>query len=163
LQPFIPWKTKFWRICTILWTMALRVGFQHLLGMLARGLGQFGPAQHAGNFLGALLAGDEADCGAGAIGGALLFDHVMMVGEGRNLRQVSYAQYLIGSRQCFQLFSYGLSCASADAGIDFVEDKSYVRGWGGPPPPRLVSLATNHGAGVSPQHTRQRAPPGAVR
>src|SRR5580704_15617322 len=89
----------------------LRVGLQHLLSMLARSLGQLSPAQHAGDFFGALLAGNEADRSAGAVGSGFLFDQIMMVGEGCDLRQVSYAEHLIGSRQCLQLFAHGFSRA----------------------------------------------------
>ncbi len=92
--------------------------------MLAGRFGKFGSAEHAGDFFGALLAGDEAHGGAGAIGGAFLFNQVMMIGEGRDLRQVSDAEHLIGSRQRLQLFADGLGGASSNAGIDFIKYES---------------------------------------
>lgn len=64
----------------------LRVGLEHLLGVLARGFGQPGAAEHAGNFLGPLFPGDDMDARPGAAGCGLLFDQIMMVGEGGNLR-----------------------------------------------------------------------------
>src|ERR1700736_6673400 len=103
------------------------VGLQHLLGMLARSLGQLSPTEHAGDFFGALFSGDEADGGASAVARAFFLDKVMMVGEGCDLGKMSYAEHLIGSRQCLQLFAHGLSRASTDAGIDFVEYQSALR------------------------------------
>ncbi len=45
---------------------ALRVRLNHLLRMLARGIGQLGSAQHARHFLGALFAHDGADPWSGS-------------------------------------------------------------------------------------------------
>ena len=67
--------------------------------MLARSLGQLGAAQHASDFLRALVAGYEVDAGPGASADRLLFNQVVMVGEGGDLGQVGDAQDLVRPRQ----------------------------------------------------------------
>ena len=67
--------------------------------MLARSLGQLGAAQHASDFLRALVAGYEVDAGPGASADSLLLDQVVMVGEGSDLGQVGDAQDLVRPRQ----------------------------------------------------------------
>ena len=95
--------------------------------MFARGLSQLGAAQHAGDFLGALFPGDEVDAGAGASAGGLLFDQIVMVGEGGDLGQVGDAKDLVRAGQALEFLAYGLGCPAADSGIDFVEDQGALR------------------------------------
>jgi len=77
------------------------VSFDHLFRVLARGVGQLGATQHARYFFGALFAGDVANGGTRAARGFLLFDDVVMVGEGGNLRQVRDAEDLIATGERF--------------------------------------------------------------
>src|ERR1700730_4820291 len=90
--------------------------------MLAGSFGQLCAAQHAGYFLGALLAGDRTDAGTGTAREVLFLDHIMVIGEGCDLREMSHAEYLIGACQCFQFLADGLRGAASNAGVDFVED-----------------------------------------
>src|SRR5579862_5753154 len=99
----------------------LRVGFQHLLGVLAGRFGKLGTTEHAGYFFGPLVAADEAHGSASAIGGSFLFNQIMMVGESRDLRQVGNTKHLIGSRQRLQFFADGLGGAASNASIDFIK------------------------------------------
>ena len=105
----------------------LGVRLQHLLGVLAGSICQFSAAEHAGNFFGALFAGDATDGSASASGNLLLLDYIMMVSKCRYLRQVSYTEDLIGSRELLELFAYGLGGAAANANINFVEDHGSLR------------------------------------
>src|SRR5258708_3240976 len=70
----------------------LRVRFQHLLGVLERRFTHFRAAQHPSDFFGALVAGNLADRGSSAIACLFLFDPVVVVGEGCDLRQMGYAK-----------------------------------------------------------------------
>src|SRR5206468_5953841 len=105
----------------------LRVGPQHLLGMLQRSIGELGPADHAGNLLGALGAADFADTGAGAVASPLLLDQVMMLGKGGNLRQVRDTENLAGARKRLQLLSHRFCGTAADSGVNLVEDQRPLR------------------------------------
>src|SRR5579863_2539263 len=102
-------------------TRFLRVGFQHLLCVLAGRFGKLGTTEHAGDFFGPLVAADEAYGSARAIGGSFLFNQIMMVGESCDLRQMSHAKHLIGSRQRLQFFADGFGGTSSNAGIDFIK------------------------------------------
>ncbi len=104
------------------------VCFDHLLGMLPRSLRQFRARQHAGHFFGPFFPGYLPDGGFGSSTGSSLFDQIMLIGEGCDLRKVGHAQDLICFGQCFQLFPHCLGCAASDAGIDFVEDERALCG-----------------------------------
>src|SRR5207249_9094330 len=86
--------------------------------------------QHAGNFFGALIAGDGTDGSASASGDLLLLDYIMEISKCRDLRQVGHAEDLIGSRELFELFAYGLGGAAANANINFVKDHGSLRAGG---------------------------------
>ena len=57
-----------------------------------------------------------------------LFDQVVMVGEGGDLRQVGHAENLVRPRQGSSASSYRFRCPASDAGIDFVEHQRALRG-----------------------------------
>jgi hypothetical protein len=71
------------------------VGFQHLLGVFAGGLGQLGAAQHAGNFFSTFFSSDWPNRCLSSTGSLPLLDDVVMVGEGGDLRQMGHAEHLI--------------------------------------------------------------------
>lgn len=101
---------------------------QHLLGILQGGLGHLRAAQHPCHFLQPLLFPKQPDRGARPALHFLLLDHEMLIGEGRNLRQMGHAQYLLHSRQGFQLLTYRLGCPSADADVNLIEDQCAGQG-----------------------------------
>src|SRR5947207_1723189 len=107
-----------------------RVRLQHLLCVLAGSICQFRAAQHAGNLFSAFFADEGTDGGAGASADLLLFNYMMAVSKGRNLRQVGHTEDLIGSRELFEFFAYGLGGAAANANINFVEDHGPLRAGG---------------------------------
>ena len=90
--------------------------------MLPRSLGQLSPRQHARHFLGAFFASNLPDGGLGATSGFALFDQVVVIGEGCDLRQVGDAEHLIAFGERLQLLPDSLGRAASDAGINFVED-----------------------------------------
>src|SRR5215469_12833479 len=73
---------------------ALPIRPNHLLGVFARGVGQPGATQHAGDFFGALLAGDLANRRARTACRIFFLDQVVMIGERGDLRQMRHAQQL---------------------------------------------------------------------
>src|SRR5919108_5819162 len=104
--------------------LSLRIRFQHLLSVLARRIGKFSAAEHAGDFFGALFAGDGADCGASASGDLLLLDYIVVISKGRDLRQVGYAEHLAAARELFEFLADGFGSATANADIDFIKHDS---------------------------------------
>src|SRR3984885_7087025 len=110
-----------------LWKMPrpgkLPAGFEQMRRMFQAGLGQLGPAKHAGYLLRALGVLHAANLGLGAPALFGLFNQEVLVPKRRNLRQMSNAQYLLTLRQCFELFPDCLSSPSADSDIDLVEDQ----------------------------------------
>ena len=52
-----------------------------------------------------------------------LLNHIMLVGERSDLRQVGYAEYLMALPQRLQFFSDGFSSTASDTGVNFVEDQ----------------------------------------
>src|SRR5580693_4181165 len=113
--------TRRMRESTEKWPSPVRL--QHLFRMLARRLRQLGTAQHAGHFLSTFISGNQTDGGLGPFTGYALLNHVMMIREGRDLRQVSHAENLIRPRQSLQLLANSLRRPPADAGVDLVEDQ----------------------------------------
>ncbi len=107
-----------------------RVRLQHLLGVLSRSICELRATQHASNFFGALFADDGTDGGAGASSNLLFLDHIMVVSKGRNLRQMGHTEDLIGARELFELFAYGLGGATANTNVDFVENHGPLRAGG---------------------------------
>src|SRR5207245_7642216 len=67
---------------------------------------------------------------ASASGDLLLLDYIMEISKCRDLRQVGHAEDLIGSRELFELFAYGLGGAAANANINFVKDHGSLRAGG---------------------------------
>lgn len=102
------------------------MGFQHLLGVTERGIGDGGAAQHAREFLRAFGFGKSSDCSARSeLAGIFLFgffDPVMLVRKTGNLGKMGDAEHLLAGAERAQFFADSLSSASADTGINFVED-----------------------------------------
>ena len=95
--------------------------------MFARGFGELGAAEHSGHFFGPLFPGNDMDAGPGTAGCGLLFDQVVMVGEGGDLGKVGDAKDLVRPRQALELFAYRLGRPAADSGVDLVEDQGALR------------------------------------
>ena len=87
---------------------------------------EFRAAQHACDFFGSIFSGHLADGGAGASGGFFLFNHVVMIAEGGDLRQVGHAQHLIAAGERLELLADRLRGPSANASIDFVKNQSLL-------------------------------------
>lgn len=90
-------------------------------------VGQLSAAQHACYFFGALFVAELADVDARPAAGFLFFNEQMMVRKRRNLGQMSDAKNLIVGSQSLQFLANCLRCASADAGIDLIEDQGSLR------------------------------------
>ena len=93
----------------------------HLLRMLPRSLGQLRPRQHARHFFSALFACNLADRGLRPSSSFALFDHVVMIGKGCDLRQVGDAEHLIAFGERLQFLPHSLGRAPSDAGINLVK------------------------------------------
>src|SRR5580698_7015895 len=94
----------------------------HLLCMFPRSLGKLSPRQHPCHFFSPLFAGNLADGGLGPTAGFALFDYIVVISEGSDLREVGYAEHLIAFGERLQFLSHRLGGATAYAGVDFVED-----------------------------------------
>ncbi len=108
---------------------ALPAGGDHLRGVLQAGVGDFGAAEHAGDFVGAGAVVEDADAGLRAAVLLALFDGEMLIGEGGDLRQVGDAEDLLGAAKGLELLADGLGGAASDADVDFVEDQRARRGF----------------------------------
>src|SRR5581483_9544531 len=106
-----------------------RVGLEHLLRVLARGFGELRSRQHTGNLLRPFGARNMPDDGMHSPRRLLLFDQVMMVGKGCNLRKVGHAEDLVGSGKLFQLPAHGFGGASANAGVNLIEHQGALPNW----------------------------------
>src|SRR6266516_4015336 len=94
---------------------------QHLLGALHREFADI-PTHNMRNFTYALFGTQFIYNGDGAVIEYLLIDIVVRVGKGGNLWQVCYTDDLVIAGKLPQLFSHDLSAASADTGVNLVED-----------------------------------------
>ncbi len=83
--------------------------------MFPRSLGQLRAGQHARHFLGAFFPGNLTDSGLRAARGLTFLDQVVVIGKGRDLRQVSNAEHLIPFSKRLQLLPDRLSRTSSDA------------------------------------------------
>ena len=95
---------------------------QQLVGVGAALFGEAGAAQHAGDLVAPLGGGQLANTGDGAAGGDLLFDAQVMVGVGRDLRQVGDAQHLPVASHGADVSPDAIGGGATDAGIDLVKD-----------------------------------------
>ena len=110
---------------------------EHFFGVRQRGARKLFAAQHAGNFVHALLACDVLD-GAerNALFGAFGDDKVM-VGKGCHLRQMRDGHDLPVFAKLPHEPAHGLRHRAAHAGIDFIKNQCL----------RLSQLAGGHGNG----------------
>src|SRR5215813_13349775 len=104
-----------------------RVRLQQLLRVLTRTLRQLGSAQHAGDFFRTLAGIKRTNQCPGAARDFPLLDQIMVVGKGRDLRQVGDAEHLVGPGQGFQFLAHGFRGAATDAGIDLVKHQGALR------------------------------------
>ena len=91
--------------------------------MAEGGFGHGCAGDHAGDFFGAFLRGEEADGGLGAALLLLLLDEKVLIGEGGDLREVGDAEDLLDAREGFELLADGFGGAATDADVDFVKDE----------------------------------------
>ena len=99
-------------------------GGDHLGGVLQASFGHGGAAQHAGHFMRAGALIEQANLGLGPSRGFSFIDQKMLIGKGRYLGQMSYAENLLAARQCLEFLTDCFSGAAADADVDLVEDQS---------------------------------------
>ena len=111
------------RRCEMPGRLLLSAAFQQMCSMFQAGLGQLGPAQHAGDLLGPLRILHAANLGLRAPALLRLLDQKVLIAERRNLRKMGDAQHLLALRQRLQLSPNRLRRPSADADIDLVEDQ----------------------------------------
>ena len=107
--------------------------------------------------MGARAVVENADLGAGAAVGLALFDDEVLIGEGRNLRQVRHAQNLLAAAEGFELLADSFSGAASDANVDFVEDQC---AWGGVCLRGFEELSST--ATLRASMTRDISPPEAI-
>src|SRR5438874_1393207 len=92
----------------------LRVGLEHLLGVLQRCVRDLRAGEHARDLFGAFLGVEPPDAGARAALRFPFLDGVVLVGEGSDLRQMRDAEHLLGARERFEFLAHGFGGAPAD-------------------------------------------------
>src|SRR5438093_2323668 len=97
---------------------------QHLTCGLPKAIGDRFPAKHARELVDAAIGIETAHGRLGPAALDPLFDLEVCIRVRRNLRQVRDAQYLEGGTQRSQRAADDVGDATADAGIDLVEDQS---------------------------------------
>jgi len=86
--------------------------------MLPRSLGQLRSRQHARHLFSAFFPVNLADRGLSAAAGFPLFNHVVVIRKGCDLRQVGNAEHLIAFGERLQFLPHGLGGTPTDAGIN---------------------------------------------
>ena len=72
---------------------------QHLFGVLQGGVRHLRAAQHTGDFVAAFFVRKMPDAGSRATALSMLFDQIVLVGEGGDLREMSNAEHLLAARE----------------------------------------------------------------
>ena len=71
---------------------------------------------------------DQPDRGLGPTRTLALFDKVVLIGEGGDLRQVGHTEHLIAFGQGLQLPADSFGGAASNPGVDFVKDQGPLGG-----------------------------------
>src|SRR5579875_2775076 len=100
-----------------------RARLQHLLRVTERRLRHRRSADHARDLFGAFGRSQQTNGGVRAPLLLLLLNQEVLIGEGRDLRQVGHAKHLLDARQSLQLAPDRFRRAPANPDIDFVEDQ----------------------------------------
>jgi hypothetical protein len=97
---------------------------QHLGCMLQHTIRLALSADHASNFLNAVLMLQQGDPRQGSALFHALFNELVTVGVGGNLRKMSDTNHLVFLRQPFQLLAHNVGCLPSDAGVHFIKNQA---------------------------------------
>ncbi len=101
----------------------------HLRGVLQAGVGDLGAGEHARDFVGAGAIVEDANAGLRAAILLALFDGEVLIGEGRNLREVGDAEDLLGAGESFEFVADSFGGAASYPDVDLVKNQSAWRGF----------------------------------
>src|SRR5262249_3305846 len=98
----------------------------YLFGVLTRCLRQLSTTQHSRHFFRTLFACDRSNRCPRAPASSFLFDQIMMIRKGGNLREVSNAEQLIRPRKGLEFLPHSFCRASTNTSVNFIKHKGLL-------------------------------------